>query len=536
MSKYTLTPGGIAAKALITLLLALGWQETASLQTYTLAPEAVPVVLDNSGNIVNLGCVWTYLAGTSTLTTTYTTSSGTANANPIIADSAGRFTAYLTPGTSYKFVFENVPCSSSSHGTVLATRDNIAAVPVSGLNVDVDCTVGATVAAGDLLYISDGSGSLNAGQCYAADADLYYGSIHPVLGFATAAITSGTSGTIRIAGRMTGLSGLTAGSTYYVSGTAAGITATAPANARSVGQALSTTTLAVNISSAWIADAGQDLRTMDGRLTLTTALPVTVADVTAAGTIYYTPYTGNRVTLFDGSRWKQYSFSELSLAITCTAANMYDVWLYDNAGTLTLETLIWTNTTTRATALVTQNGVLSKTGALTRRYVGSFYCISTNAITDSFATRGLFNYYNRVERPMRVTEATDSWTYTTATLRQARASTANQLAFVVGVAEVKLKAVVSAIALNDTGLVNLIVGIGLDSTTAVATGAIGGGSQINVVGAGQFLTSSLETYPAVGYHYAAWLEYSGATGTTTWYGDNWIAVAAPSGINGSIEN
>src|SRR3990167_10006980 len=130
----------------------------------------------------------------------------------------------------------------------------------------------------------------------------------------------------------------------------------------------------------------------EGRLTLTSGIPITTADVTAAGTLYFTPHGGDKIGLFDGTRWKIYSFTEISLALTLTSGNNYDVWLYDNAGTLTLETLIWTNDTTRATALVTQNGVLSKTGVLTRRYVGSFYCTATDQTEHSYARRMVDNY------------------------------------------------------------------------------------------------------------------------------------------------
>ena len=380
--------------------------------------------------------------------------------------------------------------------------------------------------------MSDGSNSLTAGRCYLADADLYYGSIHPpVIGFATAAIASAASGTIRTGGTVTVLSGLTAGTTYYVSGTAGEVTATAPANARAVGQAISTTAIAINVSAAWILDAGQDLGTMDGRLTLTTALPVTVADVTAAATIYYTPYKGNRVTLFDGSRWKTYSFSEISLAITCTAANSYDVWLYDNAGTLTLETLIWTNATTRATALVNQNGVPSKTGVLTRRYVGSFYCTATNQTEDSFARRMVANYDNRVLRNMRVLEATASWTYTTDTWHQANAAATNQLDMMIGVAEVGLTVTVQAVGRNSTGAIRMMTGIGLDSTSALATGSLNGLATNGAAGR-SVIPAFLFTYPTVGRHVAVWLERSEATGTTTWDGAE--TQGGQTGISGFI--
>lgn len=53
------------------------------------------------------GKIFTYLAGTTTKTATYTTSTGTvANTNPIILNSAGRapFGVWLTEGINYKFV------------------------------------------------------------------------------------------------------------------------------------------------------------------------------------------------------------------------------------------------------------------------------------------------------------------------------------------------------------------------------------------------------------------------------------------------
>ncbi len=59
------------------------------------------------------------------------------------------------------------------------------------------------------------------------------------------------------------------------------------------------------------------LRTLpQGRLTLTTALPVTTADVTAATTLYFTPYKGDVIPLFDGTRWKLQTFTEKSIRVT----------------------------------------------------------------------------------------------------------------------------------------------------------------------------------------------------------------------------
>ncbi len=257
---------------------------------------------------------------------------------------------------------------------------------------------------------------------------------------------------------------------------------------------------------------------VNGRLTLTSGLPVTTADVTAATTIYFTPYEGNYISLYDGSTaWTVLTFAETSLALgTLTATLPYDVFAYNNSGTLALEALAWTNGTTRATALTRQDGVLVKTGATTRRYLGTFYTVTTTTTEDSILNRFVWNYYNRVAREMRVIESTASWAYTTATWRQARATAGNKVSFVVGYAEDMIHGFVNGTMINGTGGASAFVGMGLDSTSALATGcvtgAIGSGDTSYASG-----TSIYSSVPVVGVHYLAWLEYSVATGTTTWY-------------------
>ncbi len=135
-----------------------------------------------------------------------------------------------------------------------------------------------------------------------------------------------------------------------------------------------------------------DNRVCDGRLTLTTATPVTTSDVTAAATVYFTPYAGNRIALYDGAAWTMLTFAEISIALgTLTNDLPYDVFAYNNAGVVACEILAWTSKTARATALVLQDGVLSKTGALTRRYLGSFHTTATTTTEDSLVKRLLFN-------------------------------------------------------------------------------------------------------------------------------------------------
>ena len=210
---------------------------------------------------------------------------------------------------------------------------------------------------------------------------------------------------------------------------------------------------------------GGSLYKPTGRLTLTTATPVTTADVTAAGTLYYTPYNGDMLPLWNGTKWVPYSFSELSLSLAGYTANKpYDIWVYDNVGTLALDKTIWTNDTTRATALALQSGVKVKSGDASRRYAGTIYTDAAGAAcTDSLIRRGVWNYYNRVPRKMGVREVTGH-TYSGAWRKWNNSDTNNLFTWVVGVAEDTIEYTTHS-QLSQTGVEETQVyldGVGLD--------------------------------------------------------------------------
>lgn len=267
----------------------------------------------------------------------------------------------------------------------------------------------------------------------------------------------------------------------------------------------------------------------DGRLTLTTGVPVTTSDVTAAGTLYFTPYKGNKISLYDGTRWKVYTFTERSLALTLTSGSVYDVWLYDNAGTLTLETLVWTNATTRATALASQDGVPVKSGATTRRYLGTICASGTNTTEDSLLKRFVWNYYNRVERKLKVTEATDNWSYTTTSFRSWNNSTANRVEMVVGLSEEPVYLRFDG-SMYTASAVTIALGIGLDSTTTEGSDINVLMNPVNTVAPVVYTMAAYFGFPGIGYHYLQLLEY-GNTGVT-FYGDSGDASRSQNGALG----
>ena len=372
-----------------------------------LLPSLRYTVLSTTGVPVSGAKVYAYAAGTTTKINTYTTAAlSVANANPIIADSAGRILAFLTPGVAYDFVVND---------------------------------------ASDVLMYS----TLN------------------VIG---SGLGSASSRTV-VGGRITGVSG-----------------------------------------SA-------------------------VADTTATTSIYYTPYLGNQIGLYDGTSWTLVTFTETALALGIdTASTVYDLFVWSNSGTLALERLAWASATARATALTTQDGILVKSGDPTRRYRGTYRTTAAPGTTaDSPRQRLIWNNENRVARPMRVLEATDSWTYQTATYRQANGSTTNQVELVQGIAECAVSLSLTVIVSNTAANVSTIVAIGEDATTGPATGSVGFLMDSQVAPLRYQVSARLDKSPAIGYHFYPWLEYSSAVGTTTWLGDGGAAPLIQSGMTGMWE-
>jgi len=255
--------------------------------------------------------------------------------------------------------------------------------------------------------------------------------------------------------------------------------------------------------------------TINGRLTLTTATPVTTTDVLAATTVYFTPYNGNQIATYSGSAWSINTFTEKSVAVPATTSTPFDVFIVD--ATLALETVNWTNDTTRATALVLQDGIHVKSGATTRRYLGTGRTTTASGqCEDSLKKRYLWNVSNRLIRNMLVNDLTGAWTYTTNTMRQANGSTANQLDFVIGVSEVPVLADLQCAVRNTGGVADFAVAIGLDVTNSTSSNITsilyGSGTGIS------YLKAVYTGFPSAGRHFLAWLEVSEASATTTWYG------------------
>jgi hypothetical protein len=275
-----------------------------------------------------------------------------------------------------------------------------------------------------------------------------------------------------------------------------------------------------------------------GRLTLTANTPVPVADPTPSNTVYYstTKFKGGRLGVYTTTTgWSIIVLaSDLSLDVTSTGTNgtPIDMFIDTTGSNPVLFGLSWTSANIRATTLVQQDAVWGyfPIAGTFSRYIGSV-CkeSSTSKVRDDATFRYVWNLKNQVLRTMiGFNPAATTWTYTTATWRQADASNMNQVNYLIGII---LEAghifiTVNATGSNSSNIAVFGVGIGMNSTnmnSAVTAATIS--TKPGTLGAvpNLLISATLTTLPQImGTNYSAWLEYSTAANTTTWTGTDGV--------------
>jgi hypothetical protein len=509
--------------------------------TPTLALEAASkgyVDTVASGFTVVLACLG---ATTANLNAVY--ANGAAGVGATLTDNSGTFAAFtvdgLSPALGSRILVKNQTTTFQNGIYSLTTNGDTISIPwVLTRTTDYD-QAPSEIHPGTLVAVN--TGTVNATTSWLETATVATIGTDPIL---FSQFTFAPSAFLLAANNLSDVANVATSRTNLGLGTAA--TKAASDNGES---ALASVTGLFNIGNiavftdvnGTIGDGGPPASAslngiMNGRLTLTSGLAVTTSDVTAATIIYFTPYKGNQVSLFDGvSLWNLFTFTELSIAVPGTTNTMYDIFIFDNAGTPTLELQTWTNDTTRAVALSLLDGVYVKSTATTRRYLGSFRTTNVNGQTeDSEAKRYNYNYYNRVIRPMKAVEATNSWNYSVNAYRQANGSTANQLDFVVGVQEDPIVASLSTMVLNNTATPRAVgANIGLDSTT-VPSATLARNDAATSTDFGQ-PAAEYDAFVGIGRHTLVWLERGTGINVQTWYGDvDANSFPMQSGITGTI--
>lgn len=273
-----------------------------------------------------------------------------------------------------------------------------------------------------------------------------------------------------------------------------------------------------------------------GRITLASGVPVMGTSQSGCTTVYYTPYAGNMVPIYDGTNMVPTVVAEVSQATTdatkspaaVAASKVYDLFVWNDSGTIRCTRgPAWTNATTRGYTFTMVNGILLNTSAVTNgpaasrgTWVGTIASNASSTIDWTLGSSGsggvaavlnVWNAYNRVEISTAVNDNGANYNYTTATIRQARASTGNQISYVVGAAEDSAFAqywgFANAVAVGATPQ----TGIGLDSITAFTNYQFT--AAYAVVSLSQNTTSVWN--PAIGTHYLAGLEKGDGTNANT---------------------
>ncbi|MCU1324989.1 MAG: hypothetical protein JWN34_359 [Bryobacterales bacterium] len=267
--------------------------------------------------------------------------------------------------------------------------------------------------------------------------------------------------------------------------------------------------------------------TPQGRLTLTSGTPVMSADATAQSSVYYTPYTGDRISIYDGVRFVPFGFAELTMTLNSsnqTSGNIYDLFVFNNAGTVTIAAgPAWTGATSRGTgagttelqavnglwvnknSIAVKNASSSYTAAAKQAtYVGSIYCtangqtgIALYPIATSGGTNnvlGVYNAYNRVRTAAVCRDGTASWTYATSTVRNANNSASNRISFLDGLQQ---SHITSSYQCALTGGAAAAIGAALNDGGTGLDGISG-----TVSGTNQVSPLSVNNYPPqIGFHY-----------------------------------
>ncbi|HVR55671.1 MAG TPA: hypothetical protein VMT72_02440 [Pseudolabrys sp.] len=291
-----------------------------------------------------------------------------------------------------------------------------------------------------------------------------------------------------------------------------------------------------------------------GRLTLSSTAAVMTADAINATTIYYLPYVGQNVPVYDGTQWSEQDISSSGVSLALNTANMpsaevFDVYASMQSGSLTLCSLYWGGNTSRSSTaggksgsqdarIIQLNGLWVNQTAISASncynnttaytiaqnqgtYLGTFYTtaagqtgIQCNAASASGGPTGggyidLFNTYNRV--PIACAERDSvQYTYTTAAYRQAHGSTGNQINFVDGLQQTPISSLYIGAAANSVSGNLCYITSNLDSTTTDGKNQTSTPSPTGTLALNTSpLVSTYYAYPQLGLHYLAALEYAG---------------------------
>lgn len=237
-------------------------------------------------------------------------------------------------------------------------------------------------------------------------------------------------------------------------------------------------------------------------LAAATADPLPEFDTSGAGTLYCENENGDLIGLWDGNGWQIIHHGNPTLSLSgLTASTVYDVFGYLSSGAMALETQAWASATTRTATLGGQDGIQTKNGDATRRWLGTI-CINSSGgqVDDTDTFRGIWNRYNRAYRRLQLTDSS-THTYATNTWRAWNNSTAIRVEYVTGGAYDRLDVHVAAninssaqasYAFDATNTSSHVLGGVRNDTASAFTGGV---SEVETSGQGYHFIQATEKAP-----------------------------------------
>lgn len=306
-----------------------------------------------------------------------------------------------------------------------------------------------------------------------------------------------------------------------------------------------------------------------GRLTLTNGVPVMTADVTGATTIYYAPYSGQTVPVFDllTNVFDQQDVGQsglsLSLSTFAASGNVYDVFAETGrTGTVELCTgPSWSSGTggsnaargtgAGSTAITQQSGIWLNANHMTCSrsvasydcpayactYLGSFYATATGQTEQQFAPGAalggngsclcLYNAYNRVSVVSTSLDSNTTHTYGSTTWRPLSSTgsggllTGNSISVVDGLGQMLIDAKADVLTKGNTAASNAaLIGVVVNSTTATPSYAAQNSANQLVS-----TVASLRKPPVMGLWYAQGMEAALVSGNVSFGGPTGLQVS-----------
>lgn len=257
----------------------------------------------------------------------------------------------------------------------------------------------------------------------------------------------------------------------------------------------------------------------DGRLTLTSGDPTPTGDETGT-TVYFTPFKGDAIATWNGTRWETVKLSEISISMSgLTPSRNYDIFISNFSGGLALTSVIWTNDNTRNVSLSYKDGILVYGPDNRYRYIGTVRLDeSGNIVKKQSSGSGpinffLWNYYNRVPISIQASYLGDTYTYTTSIYRKWANNDSTTINVVIGWPS---DSIIDLHGNGNSWNNSAIIRVAAMGINGVATALSNLSNVGNTVTYGHFV--GVRARPAMGLNSISLYQYSGVGGTSSWSG------------------